>query len=512
MKGKLPLIIIGGLFVLIIVGWLVVKPMFEQEQRQAVSDLSGVTETVKGAWDGYFGYFFLLSQEFEFQLVEQGAHIDWGEDDLGDYESRIDRFNDGDIDIMPLPLNVYLQHGHKINWKGIVGFSIGESHGADAFVAFKDRIMKGKTGPFEKLTLNEMLDDSTMIWTYILYGSPMEYNLELLLNDVRLPQLEAGKNWRREAETVEEIWEKLGDKDGDVFGLWEPYVTKAKKKYGDDIEVVWSSAHYDKYITDMLFFSADMVKNKPQLVQTIIESYFQAFEIYQSDPERMKEEMADWANVDEDDVPDIMANIRWHNFNDNAFMWFGLKNEYGQASQQGVKNLILASNRVMLKRKLLEAKHQLKSPSSIINSSFLENLRQTFIGGNVTQAAAIFAEIPEADWNRMQRINLNLPQVNFGRGSANLQQSGIAAIDEIAKMLAAEGPYGNYRVEIWGCTPDAGDEALQLSQDRADMTKQQFVNVYRFQPDRMRAVGKGNTVPTKGLSPTRVEIHLLRSF
>jgi outer membrane protein OmpA-like peptidoglycan-associated protein len=466
------------------------KPILFDRQQRSTSNSSASSEVMRFGGDEYHGYWFINSPDMRQFAPRQGIEIDFT-DDGGAYAERLKKFDDGDYDCIVLPINSYLEHGAKYRFPGVVVAAVAESQGADAIVGFADLMPSGK--------INE-LNDASLRFVYT-GASPTSFLQDLIISDFALDQLQTTNDWRHEVGSPEEVYNlaKKATSDrsvGDVFGLWEPWVSKAEEKLG--LKVLWSSEKFSGYIVDVFVFHRDFVKHKPELVQKFLSTYFRVLNRYASDKDRMIKEMTKTTDLNKASVTEICGKINWFDLQENCAQQFGVSLGPSVPSNDRIISSIISCSDVMERAGYFDT-DDLRDPYRIVNNSFLEVLVQSELQNVGTSQAVVidFSPLDSTGWIALKEAGtMAIKPITFQSGNNRLDETGKSIVDKMANMLVNN--YPTYRVSIRGHTGPGDEQAnAQLSLERAQVLKQYLIAVYGVDEDRLQALGLGATQPPK---------------
>ncbi len=501
MKNKGPLILFIFLAVIIVIAYFGKDFLFNERQKKT-SDATGDTEVLNWAGDGYLGYAFLRTVEMKKQLAKKGLSLKFNNDN-GDYETRLEKFANKEYDFIVLPVNSYLEHGLKHKYPGVIVGAICESNGADAIVGFEDVMPNNK--------VNDLNNPDLQI--YYTPASPSSFLLDLTISDFALDELQENKSWRREVNGSEEVYQyaKKAAKDrsvGDVFVMWEPEVTMAIDKLG--MKKLWGSDQFAGYIIDVFVFHRDMVAKKPEKITTFLQTYFRVLNFYNSRHDQMIKELGNITSLKDNMVERMVGNIKWYTLNDNCSQLFDIPVAVGMPSTDGLVNSIYSCSDVLYRTGSIS--EDLDDPYKLINSTFLENIKETSVKsvGNATNAKVDFNPLSEKEWMHLSEIGtMRVKPITFQSGTSKLDYSGEEIVDKVAQMLITN--YPNYRVMVRGHTGQGDEKANKvLSQSRADVVKQRLIAVHGINPNRLFAVGEGAGKPPAKKTGENIRAYYLR--
>ncbi len=501
-KSKGPILVFILIVILVLIAYYGKDYLFNQKTRDT-SDTKGVKNVINWAGDGYIGYSYLRSVEMKKQLARKGIALKFN-DDNGDYAQRLERFNDKEYDFIVLPINSYLEHGHKYKFPGVVVAGISESKGADAIVGFADIMPEGK--------VNDLNNPDLKI--YYTPSSPSSFLLDLTISDFDLSELDANQNWRFEANGSEDVYQyaKKASKDrtvGDAFVMWEPEVSKAVNDLG--MEVLWSSGKFEGYIIDVIVFHRDYVAKNPEHIKDVLSTYFRVINFYNSRTDENIKELEKISGLNKKTVENMIEGVDWYGLNENCSKLFDIPVAVGMPSRDGLINSIYACSDVM--RRVGTIDEEIDDPYSIINSTFIEELNEEEIkspSGTGSMENQTFSVLSEKEWKKLTEIGtMRVKPITFQSGTNTLDFQGEEIVDKVATMLVTN--YPGYRVEIRGHTGSGDEKAnLELSQKRADIVRQRLIAVHSIDPNRINARGMGATQPPRKKNGENPRSYMLR--
>lgn len=501
MKNKGPIILFVFVAILIVIGYFGKELIFSKKLNKT-SDATGNTEVLNWAGDGYLGYSFLRSIEMKKRLARKKLSLNFYNDN-GDYQDRLEKFNNKEYDFIVLPINSYLEHGLKHKYPGVIVAGICESNGADAILGFDD------------VMPNNIVNDLNNSELRIIYtpASPSSFLLDLTMSDFDLDQLQEDDSWRVEANGSEDVYSlaKKAVKDrtvGDAFVMWEPEVTKAIKKLG--LKKLWGSDQFAGYIIDVIVFHRDIVARRPEMIETFLDTYFGVTSYYNARQDEMIKEFSKISDLNSSNVESMIGNIKWYSLNENCSQLFDIPVAIGMPSRDGLINSIYACSDVLYRTGNLT--EDIQDPYKLINSSFLENLKETSIstGGDKGTEEISFAVLTEKQWLRLSGIGtMRVEPITFQSGASGLDYNGEEIVDKVAQMLITN--YPGYRVMIKGHTGKGDEQAnLTLSQNRADVVKQRLIAVHGIDPNRLFSLGEGAKTPPAKKPGENIRAYYLR--
>ncbi len=481
-RTAIALILIGVVAIMFIGLYFVIKAGLNEQRNQSASDAK-VNLTVRMAGDGYLGYFFINSPEMKRQSVNRGLAVNFTNDG-GAYADRLEKFANGQYDGIVLPVNSYLEHGLKYKYPGVIVASIAESKGADAIVGFADKLPTGKIGDLNNSALK-------IVYTG---QSPSSFLLDLTIVDFDLFNLSSSNTWRKEVGGSNEVLKLAKQKDGDVFVMWEPDVSKALKEV-PGLKEVWGSNGFRGYIVDVFVFRRDFVSSHKDELVKFFEAYFSTMRAYANDRGRLIEDMKIATRLKDDEIESMLKEIDWYDLQENAAEQFGIADGEVSKSKDGVVNTIIACTNILLKTGKL-TKDPLSDPYSIINSQIIKQVQDRLPATvGKTKEKHAFGELPADDWKSLKEVGaMRVEPISFQSSSATLNSQGVAEVDKIRDLLGNN--YPDNRVIVRGHTGTGSDESesIKLSQARAQAVVDRLVSD-GLEKARLRAEGIGSSQP-----------------
>jgi outer membrane protein OmpA-like peptidoglycan-associated protein len=485
-----------GIIVFMLLGSVVVLGIYfgttwlDGIKRTRSSDSGGASHTVHWAGDSYAGYAFIRSTEMRKRLARKGIVLDFTDDGAA-YADRLKKLNDSEYDFIVLPISSYMEHGYKYNYPGVITGAISESRGADALLAFRDF-------PFTKV--NDLNDgDINIILTP---DSPSEDLINLTITNFDLDELHGNQKWMIEAGGSEAVYKQAkADQNNPaklkhLYTMWEPDISNAVENLG--MKKIWGSDNFRNYIIDVFVFNRKYVNNKEEEIREIIRTYFEVVDYYMARKEEMFDELRSVTGVKRTIVPSFMDNIKWYTLQENAFLMFGIQGSAnpGSYSDEGMVKTIYAWNDV---NRLLKKEIEADNPYDILNKTFVEGLVSTAVTpvGSKIESVRDFNALSSEEWAKLHESGtMRVENITFRSGYGRLDADGEKTVDNVAQKLIHN--YPDYRVLIAGHTGYGDQEAnLKLSQERADIVRQQLIAVYNIDEDRILAKGFGAERPPK---------------
>lgn len=458
--------------------WLLAKK--EQQATVGGSDAK-INKVIRGAGDGYLGYSILNTPVNKQQMARRGLGLAWT-DDGGNYEQRLQDFNDGKYDFIVLPVKEYLQHGAKHKYPGVICAAISDSTGADVILGFDDALPTGTVAD---------LNDASRKFTYV-KASPSEFLIDLAIEDFDLFNLNKTDSWRNEVDGIDKVVAAAKRREGSFFALWEPDASRLMREV-PGLKKVFGSDRFRGYIIDVFVFKREFVTNNHDDVVAFFEAYFTSMSMYAGDRDKLLDDLKLVTGINNrTELEALLKTVDWQDLQENTMKQMGLD----QGSTEGVMNCINYSTTLLIKRKRV-ASNPLTDPYRIMNTSVLkavqQRLPQQLGNANIKRQ---FAQLADKDWAGLKPIGTTqVKNITFQTGSSVLDADGEKTIDEIAERLANN--YPDTRVVIMGHTSAGSDEqeSVKLSKERAEAVVQRLVAVHGMPASRFKVEGKGSSQP-----------------
>jgi outer membrane protein OmpA-like peptidoglycan-associated protein len=261
---------------------------------------------------------------------------------------------------------------------------------------------------------------------------------------------------------------------------------------------IWGSDNFRNYIVDVFVFNRKYVNNKEEEVREILRTYFEVVDYYMARKEEMFDELRSVTGAKRTMVPSFIDNIKWYNLQENAHLMFGIQtvSSAGSFADEGLVKTIYAWNDV---NRLMKKDFEVDNPYEILNKTFIEGLVSTAVAPVGTKPENIrdFEALSKDQWEKLQESGtMRVENITFQSGIGRLDNAGEETVDNVAQKLIHN--YPDYRVLVAGHTGYGDAEAnLKLSQERADIVRQQLIAVYNIDEDRILAKGFGAERPPK---------------
>lgn len=486
--------------ILVAIGAIGVKlmlPMFEDRSQKATTDSTKTKGKIRIALDNWIGYFILNSPEME-SAMRRAGYILICEDDSANYDERMQRLKDGEIDFAVATVDSFILNAAKRNYPGAIVMIIDESKGGDAILSRKDRVasldaMKGKSNIRVAFTPD----------------SPSHHLAKAAADHFNVQELLPTGGLRIETDGSQKASEKLLSGQTDVAICWEPDVSRLLSNKG--IVRILGTEDTERLIVDILVAGRRIIQKKPEIINLLLTNYFRVLKKYRSDSKLLMKHIMDRTGLSKKSVFSMLKGVHWVNFNENCEKWFGIAAP-GSFADEALINTINATVNI------LENAGDFSSnpipdddPYRLTNSGFLEEIFSKGISGftspragsssaqSINSLEARFSSLSDSDWDTLIEIGtLKVDPIVFQQGAAELDLIAKKVIDQAVERLKH---YPNFRIVINGHTGVRGDaqENKRLSQDRADAVARYLDVVYNVDSNRMRVLGFGGSKPLSKL-------------
>lgn len=471
---------IGGVWLLIIIcvwfAWTyLLRPHRENKLQEATGGASQYKHEVRFVTDSFSGYAIVRSPEFVEELkgkqIKLTHHLD-----TANYVERHKALRDGAYDFAVFTVDAEIKSGANPEVNGFPGTTvlvIDDSYGADAALV-------------NRYAIKRMEDIKRILY---IPDSPSEFLARVMVNSFSLPNLSG--QWVGASEP-KEIYKKLllsEKNDPTAYILWEPYITKALAN--PDITDFFNSSKFKGYIFDVLLAERNFLRDKPEVVFDVVETYLRVAYRYTQDPDRLANLVAEDARIygepiTEEEAKSIVKKIRWKNTLEN-YAHFGItprenakglelmEDIYEKVARVLVDTGAVSSNPVEGKvttlyhenilRKLYEGKFHPGRRINIVEDSHLPTLTEEVRGDHVLPT------LNEKEWEALSPVGaMNVPPLAFQRGTTALSLESKRALDALVIQLTS---WPDYYLTVMGRARALGDSQanMRLAERRATTTR-----------------------------------------
>ncbi len=428
------------------------------------------------AMDSFSGYSILRSDAFNTGLQDHGIKLSI-EDDGADYVRRVKAMRDRDVQMAVFTVDSYIAAGAVIGeFPGSIVLIIDETRGADAIVTYEQ-------GVKQVTDLNH--GDARIVLTP---NSPSEFLARTVIAHFNLPHL--SEKWLVEADGAEAVYKKFraADKTArQAYVLWEPYVSKALGEAG--AMVLLDSSRLEGYIVDVLVAERSFLRDHPDLVKIVLESYLRAAYSCGAAPDGMTRlvmedaEKTGGETLHRDRAARLVDGILWKNTLEN-YAHFGLLSADTAWGLPHIEDIILNITNVLLQTGALERDPVEGGAHTLFYDRILKELQAADfhparklnvmpgVGAGAYDLDAVRGATPlpalsDAQWEGLAEVGeMRTRPISFARGTARINIQSQRELAELARRLEA---WPHYYLTVVGRARAVGDpEAnLRLAEQRA---------------------------------------------
>ncbi len=461
----------------------------KQEAKAKVEASSGssrFTHEITIGVDSFSGYAILRTPEFESQLSNHGIKLKLI-DDAADYSSRAGSLEKGSLQFAAFPADALVKTFSKLEFPPATIIAIiDETRGADAMLAYKKRFQN----------VDQL--NSPDVKFVLVADSPSETLARVVMQDFGLTQVSSKSiDAVSGPEQVVERYRKADPTTNEVYVVWEPFVSQLL--VNDGLHVLTDSSKFTGYIVDTLVVNRDfLLKNEP-VVEAVLESYFTTLFAFR-EPGKMKQLMLDDAKrtkqvLEPAQAEKLIQGIQWKNTQEN-FAHFGLR----QGAIVHVENILDRIAKVLISTGAIEREPvNGKWNQLFFDRPIKQLMNRNFYPGVQTETireATALKDLSEQQWASLMTVGtLNVPELVFSRGSANLSERSRSILDELATKLQT---WPQYYLQIRGNASNLGDvnanELLASKRAKGALDYLQSVGVPK---ERMRTIAGEITGETR---------------
>jgi outer membrane protein OmpA-like peptidoglycan-associated protein/ABC-type nitrate/sulfonate/bicarbonate transport system substrate-binding protein len=469
-----------------------VHPHLSKRLKEATSSPSRYKDELVLALDSFSGYCILRSEAFKQELRDRGIRLSV-EDDKADYAARLDALRTGRVQLAVFTIDSLITAGARAgDFPGTIVLVIDETQGADALVAYQQAV-----GSIQDLNDPE----ASLVLTP---NSPSEFLARVVLAHFNLPRLR--ENWFTSAEGAGEVYRQFRSAkptEKRAFVLWEPYVSRALQRPG--AHVLLDSAQLKGYVVDVFVAQREFLRDKPELVRSVVESYARAAYRYTTEADGMLKLVLEDArqtgaeSLDAAQAQRIVQGIQWKNTLEN-YAHFGLASGADQGGLPTLEDMIGNITDVLLKTKAipsdpLDGQHTTLFYDRILSEMraarfhpgqglSLPGLAATADLEKVRQQKELPALTPE-EWGALRPVGeLRIASISFGRASANLSLDSERELQNLARRL---NTFPRFYLRLIGHARAEGDPEANrlLAQGRAEAAAKYLIS-QGVSPQRLR--------------------------
>lgn len=463
----------------------IVAPRLKGAVVEETGSASQYRHTVRVRADAFSGYAIFRSTAMKNLLKGHGIKLEI-DDDKADYAARIRALQDGSTDLAVFTIDADLKAGAELGaFPGTIVMVIDETVGGDAMVAYKDGVptLQNLDHPGARIVATP--------------NSPSEFLARTVIATLSLPSLR--NDWLVGADGAGEVWKRFKRAQGEerrwAYVLWEPYVSKALQE--PRAHVLLDSGKMRGYIVDVLLARREFLREHPELVRTVVESYFRALYSYSERPGGMEELVREDAaalgeTLSEEDARRTVRGIAWKNTLEN-YAHFGIVSGGEAGGLEYLEDIIAKIADVWVKTGALRGNPVEGRAHTLFYKGMLTELQaanfhpgrgQVVIDGvgpgakdlpSVRKAAEL-PPLPPDGWRKLMPVGaMRLEPIGFRRGTSEISEFSRAELDRLATRVNS---WPSYYVRVVGNSRPEGDPEANrlLAESRARAVLEHLVS------------------------------------
>jgi outer membrane protein OmpA-like peptidoglycan-associated protein len=437
-------------------------------------------------------------------------------DDKANYQERMKALKNNDIQFAVLEVGSYVIEGEAYDYPASIIMGIDTSYQGDSLVANKNSIPNIdalRKNPNTKVALT--LKSPSEMFAKI---ATTHFDLEVFRNSNNLIESDGAKD----------AMKKLLKGEVQAAMLWEPYRSIALKD-PNMVEIINTKDAQDT-IVDVLGVNRRFAEENPEIVKTVLASYFKALKYYKDSPSELIAEIKsdpDTKGMSDKEIQQMVDGIHWMSLTENCEKWFACDPTNWSAKMEIIDTATMTLSVWQSFGDINGNPFPNEDVYNLVNGEYLADLYVNGLGDSDDKTSLMnslekdFSVWSKSDWDKSKNFGkLKVSAIKFSK-NAELRSSSKDSVDEVAQKLKH---YPNFRLRIEGHTSSLGNKKLKvgISQERADWVKRYLEITYNIDPDRMLAQGFGAKKPLKlRMNETefkksyqarlaRVEIHLIQ--
>jgi len=488
-------IVIALILTLIGVGGMVGYKVFDDASLTASTDSANVRETVNIGVDSWAGYTVLCSTETRRLALVDGILVKC-HDDKANYTDRMAKLASEELQMAAAAVDGYVLAGDAVKYPGSVTFVIDESQGGDviianASVAKNINDLKNRSGV--KIAFTPDSPSQTLLTKW-------SSDFDVKINDPKAITLV-------HANGAADAAKKLQNGEVDVAVVWEPHASKLLSN-ANFVKLIGTESTKN-LIVDVLLTNQRYAKSNPDVMKTVVKSYFLALEHYKTNTKEFDDEIIRYAGASRDQVDAIKAGINWVDLPHNAADWLGISQTGGKAQRQLYDTFNSAVRLYVNSGDFTTSPIPGDDPFRLIDSSAFNDVYTLGMTGKLgvmfqpitvikdVSVTRPFKKLSPGRWAKLKDIgSLKLQAITFKRGTYELESTGQSAFKSLVEMLET---YPNYRIKVVGHSGKRGDQAanMVLSKKRSISAAKYLMDKYGIDKNRIYAYGVGNGQPPR---------------
>lgn len=452
----------------------------DKEVIDSTSAHARFDETVTIGLDLFSGYAALRSPEMRRTLGSESLGLKLVPDDANGMD-RIKALQSGKLDMAVFTVDALLKASHELGEiPATIVLVIDETKGADAIVGYKSKFpnIDSLNSSQLKFVLTPDSPSETLPSVMRAYFDLSKVPLSSVIEADGAADVY--KQWRASTQT-----------DNQVYVLWEPYVTKMLEN--PNMHVIVDSSRFRGYIVDVLVVNRDFLFKKKDVVRKVVQSYLRTAYEHSTKMESLikTDALAAGDALSDDQVTNLVKGIWWKNVQEN-YAHMGLQSGH---SLQHIEDIIGQINNVLVKTDSsfkdptgghFEKMYYPDILAELQNNSFHPG--RTMDSTGQIRSEIKLRELDELGWKSLEPIGtLQIPMIQFARGTSILTNSAKQVLDELVKNLKT---WPTYYVSVIGNASNKGDaEANRSLAESRSQTAAEYIISKGISSIRLRAVG-----------------------
>tara|TARA_Y100000034_G_scaffold103692_1_gene129540 strand:- start:14262 stop:15815 length:1554 start_codon:yes stop_codon:yes gene_type:complete len=452
----------------------------EKEVLDSTSSSRRYDTTITVAHDLFSGYANIRSDTMRRYLGSEGIGMTL-KDDGADGIVRINALKSGDVDIAVFTVGSFLKSCAEIGEiPATIVMVVDETKGADAIVGYKTKYpnIDSLNSSQLKFVLTPDSPSETLPSVVRAY-----FDLSNVPKNAVIPADGAADVYKK--------WRAAKPTDNQVYVLWEPFVTKMLEN--PNMHNIVDSSRFRGYIVDVVVVNRDFLFKHKDTVRKFIQSYLRTAYEHSSDMNTLikADALAAGDALSDTQVTNLVDGIWWKNVQEN-YAHMGLQRGH---SLQHIEDII---GQIIDVLKKTDSKFSDPSGGHFENLYFNELLAElqnnsfhpgrTMDSTGQIRAEVSLRELDESGWKNLESIGtLQIPTIQFARGTALLTNSSKQVLDDLVKNLET---WPTYYVSVIGNASTRGDEeANKILAESRSQAAADYITGKGINPIRIRAVG-----------------------
>lgn len=451
----------------------------EKQILQGTSSSSKYKYSINLNVDAFSGYAAIRAQQMQNHCRRQNIQLNLV-DDKADYVQRLKDVSSGQSQMAVFTIDALIKACDELGTTAqtippIVAH-IDETRGGDMIVAYKKA--------FPNL---DALNDPAVRFV-LTPNSPSETLARITLSNFQFDQLPNEPFIKVDsAQAVFEKYRASKDTDKQVYVVWQPYGTKILDN--PNTHILIDSSRFKGYIVDVFVANRDFLYKNPDVVRSVVESYYRS--LYENTDRMIDLVIEDAAvsgqPVSKTQAEQLVKGIWWKNTQEN-YAHFGLGTQTLQHTEDMILNLVAVLRKSgSIKGDPTNGQPNVMYFDGIARKMHDINFHPGFEPEAIRTEDRKLGPLNDDQWQRLIPVGtLDVPKLVFRRGSDVLTDASKSHLDSLVKTL---NTFPTYYIVIKGDASTEGDidANQQLALSRANSALQ-YLTSQGINQDRIRAV------------------------